>query len=410
MLRMKMFAALGHPDIVAAHRAQIQGQTISFETSYIYSGQLLEYCREQNIETLALSFNSRADSVRDGPLLIENRPRLLKGRGPIAYHLSCTGYGLYVAYCARRFGADLAVISSNGVHHFALAAFRLVGIPVVIDFHNVLWPVGYKPDKWSASVIRALDAWFFRWVAAAVTGVSPECGRQARELAGHALPFFDYRAQFRRDEFRSATRDHGRQPFRIMFVGRAERNKGVLDIAAIARQVRERSKIPVMFDVCGDGSALNGLRQAIEKKRLDDIVHLHGQLERPELLKLYAEAHAVIVPTRGDFCEGLPKVCAEAVLFGLPIITSRLSNALEVLGPAIVEAQPENIESYVAAILKLVEDRALYERLSAACPALSRQFFDRSQGMPGALDRVMSHLFPGWRLLDDYAPIFTRMK
>jgi hypothetical protein len=30
--------------------------------------------------------------------------------------------------------------------------------------------------------------------------------------------------------------------------------------------------------------------------------------------------------------------------------------------------------------------------------------------MPGALDRVMSHLFPGWRLLDDYEPIFTRMK
>ena len=150
---------------------------------------------------------------------------------------------------------------------------------------------------------------------------------------GCALPFFEYRGQFRSEGFQSEGPRCDRDPFRIIFAGRAERNKGILDIAAIAERLRERSQTKVLFEVCGGGGALTGAKANRRGQGAGDIVRIHGQLRRPQLLEVYARAHAVIVPTRNDFCEGLPKTCAEAVLSGLPIITSRLKNAMPVLGP-----------------------------------------------------------------------------
>ena len=177
----------------------------------------------------------------------------------------------------------------------------------------------------------------------------------------------------------------------------------------MAERMRTQSTISIVFEVCGDGDALSELRQIVDDKNLGDIVVIRGRLERPELLQAYARAHAIIVPTRSDFCEGLPMVCAEAMLAGLPLITSRLSNAIPVLGPALIEADPENIESYVQAILQLAENRVLYEKLSVACPDLAGQFLDRSQSFSAAIDRLIAYVFPGSALLKDYEPLFARI-
>ena len=406
---MKLFSALGPGDIVAAHRAQINAKPIISETSIIFSGQLLEYCRERNIQTLAISSNPRIDSLRDGIIRLENRPRRWGRTGGIRFHFSGISYAIYLALRAWRFGADLAIIDSGSAHYFALGIFRVLGIPVAINFHNTIWPNGFEPVRLVPRLIRSLDAWFFRRIAAGTAGVSPECGRQVRQLAGLELPFFEYRAQFRSEGFQPVRRDNDRNPFRVVFVGRAERNKGILDIAAIAERLRGRSAIPVVFEVCGDGDALIELRRIVEEKTLSDVVIIHGRLARSELLQVYARAHAVIVPTRSDFCEGLPMVCAEAVLSGLPIITSRLSNAIPVLGPALVEAEPENIESYVEAILKLAANRYFYEKLNSVCRELARQFLDRSQSYPAAIDRLIAHLFQGWHPLNNYDLLFARI-
>ena len=113
---MKLFAALGPGDIVSAHRSYLRG-AIPSETSIIFSGQLFEYCRERGVELLALSYNRRSDTLRDGPLQIENRPRWFEGRSGALYHLSKVIYALYLVIRARRFGADLAIIDSGSAHY-----------------------------------------------------------------------------------------------------------------------------------------------------------------------------------------------------------------------------------------------------------------------------------------------------
>jgi len=138
---------------------------------------------------------------------------------------------------------------------------------------------------------------------------------------------------------------------------------------------------------------------------LEDRVHIRGRLERAELLDVYRRSHAIIVPTRSDFCEGMPLVCAEAALSGRPVITSRLSNALPVVGPMIVEAEPEAIADYVAAITRLATDPALWGRLHDATQACRAQFLDRSKSYAAAIDAVLTHLSGEPPVARDYAAL-----
>lgn len=400
---VRLFATLGPGDVAGAHRRQMAGEATASETSIIFSGQLFEYCRLRDIAVLATAHNPRPDRVADGPIAIVQGPKPLAGRGGIAYHLGQLLHAWRLAGMARRHRADLALIDSGTTHYFALWAFAWRGIPVAINFHNVPWPQGFQPQGPAARVLRALDGGFFRRHVRAVAGCSPECGAQADALAGRRLPFHLWCAQFRREGFAPAAADAPvGTPFRILFAGRVEENKGVLDIVRIARLLEDRHPGRIAFDLCGEGGALAAVRAAVAAAGLERVVTIHGRLDRAALLPVYRRSDAVIVPTRGDFCEGMPLACAEAVISGKPIVTSRLSNALPLLGPAIAEAEPEDVDSYAAAIERLAFDPPAYARHRAACPALAARFFDPGTSYPAAIDRVIAEIVPGWTLLSSY--------
>jgi glycogen synthase len=403
---IRLFAALGPGDVVGARRARLAGQAVN-ETSIAFSEQLFAYCRLRNIRTLAISSHARADALIDGPVAMENRAKPFYGRGGLRFHLSLVLYGLYLAARARRFGATVAVIDSGTSHYFALAPFRLLGISVLVNLHNVLWPRGFPPRGRLHRAIRRLNALFFKTACAGAIGVSPECQRQISAQSHAKVPFFEYRCQFRSVGFKvGGVRSNG--VFRIAFVGRAERNKGLLDIPDMAHQLRGRATVPVMFEVCGDGPALAELRSIVLSRGLENQIVVHGRLERQALLDVYSRCDAVIVPTRSDFTEGMPQVCAEAVLSGIPIVTSEVANAFDVVGPATLQAVTDDIESYVGAILSMIEDKALYNRLRAACPDQARQFVDRSQSYPAALDRLLETV-AGQARMSDYDQIFSEL-
>lgn len=401
---LRLFVALGPGDIVGARRSQQANKTIN-ETSIAFSEQLFAYCRFRNIKTLAISSNSRIDQLDEGRITIENRAKPLSNRGGIQFHLSLILYGLYLAFRARRFRANVAVIDSGTTHYFVLACFRALGIPVFVNLHNVLWPRGFPPQGRLHRALRFLNSLFFRYIAAGAIGVSPECERQIASESRGKMPFFQYRCQFKLAGFHPH-RPERPEAFRIAFVGRAESNKGVLDIPHMASGLRENSQIKTIFEVCGDGPALSELKDIVRRERLDSEIIVHGRLERDALLDVYARSDAVIVPTRSNFTEGMPQVCAEALLSDIPVITSEVTNSFDVIGAATHLAKTDDIASYVSAIRSLAGDRALYEQLQAGCAALALQFLDRSQSYPAALDRLLEQV-TGQRCLPDYNEVFS---
>ena len=194
---------MGPGDIVGARRSQIAGKAIK-ETSIAFSEQFFSYCQLRGFKTLAISSNSRVDSLTDGIITMENRPKRLQGGG-IRFHVSQILYAFYLVGRAREFGANVAIVDSGTTHYFALAIFRLFGIPVITNLHNVLWPCGYPPKGIVPRVIRAMNAWFFRYIAAGAVGVSPECKRQVLQESRDKIPFHEYRCQFELDGFKHSS-------------------------------------------------------------------------------------------------------------------------------------------------------------------------------------------------------------
>jgi glycosyltransferase involved in cell wall biosynthesis len=177
--------------------------------------------------------------------------------------------------------------------------------------------------------------------------------------------------------------------FRILFLGRIDRSKGAFDILDMARKIESRAPGRVHWEICGDGPLFEELRLRHREMDLDSVVSLHGWV-RPEMQHdLRALSHAVIVPTRSTFAEGFAMTAAEGVLSGRPVITNRIVPALEVLRPACVEAQPDDINSYVEQILKLINDPGWYQTLCEACPPLQRQFYDGKQGKQAVLKNLL---------------------
>ena len=193
---MKLFAAIGPGNIVGANRSRLAGKDI-LETSLAFSEQLFAYCKTAGIETLAISQHAQRDQTRDGVILIENRPKPRWGnRGGLLFHLSEIYYAFYLSLRARGFGADIALIDSGTTHYFALSFFRLLGVRVAVNLHNVLWPAGFEPTGNAKKAIRVLNSIFFKYAAAGAIGVSPECERQVLQQAQGRIPFFRYRCQF----------------------------------------------------------------------------------------------------------------------------------------------------------------------------------------------------------------------
>src|SRR5207248_9544758 len=210
---------------------------------------------------------------------------------------------------------------------------------VVASLHNVLWPPGFRPFRLTRRILLHLDGWFWRHIAQATICVSPECERQVRVVARRPRGgVFQYRAQFRRSFFAAIAPPppHEVRPFRVLFVGRVEANKGVFDLLAMADRLN--ALLPRQFEwhICGHGTASTELARQVHARGLDDVVFLLGKLDQGALRNEYGWAHLVVVPTRSDIGEGFSMAAAEAVLAQRPVVSSKVTAAIDVLGDAFV--------------------------------------------------------------------------
>jgi glycosyltransferase involved in cell wall biosynthesis len=390
---LRVFYAAGPGDVVQTYRVWRTGAEYLAETSRTYSGEFFEFCRRGGHRGYTVSSHPRADRVDDGAMQVENRPKRI-GRAGLAYHRDEIDHGLSIVRSALAWRADAAVVDSGTTHWALLGLLRLASIPVLGVLHNTPWPAGFPPQRARRRLILATEAWFWRRIASALLSVSPECERQVRSLAGAAPRVaLQFRAQFNRADFAAcAPPPRETVPFRVLFAGRVERNKGVFDLLEMARILEHSRPGRVRFEVCGDGSALGALADAVDRQGLREVVRLRGRLRRPEMVQAYARSHVVVAPTRSDFPEGFAMVCAEAILSGRPVITSPVVPAAEVLRAATVLARTDDPASFAGAIARLQDDAAGYAALCGACADLREPFFDRRDGFAAALQEAFGAL------------------
>jgi glycosyltransferase involved in cell wall biosynthesis len=379
------------PDVLRRRAAGERFDAVAHDT---YSGQVFDVCRELDANLLSLSYHKRTDDFTHGKARAINRPNRLTGGG-LEYHFGNVAYAWEITRDALRFRADV-VITATEPHPFLLEPLIQMGVKVVPALHATILPE-FRPSSRAARMAMQLSRHFYGSACTAILSHPGACVRQVVELTnGRPRPIVEFLPLYRPDYATGIApprRDGG--PFRVITVGRLEASKGVFDLIAAAKKIRAAGRNDVHFDVCGNGSALEDARRTVREAGLEDRFVLHGWTEIGLLRELWGKSHVAVVPTTTDFTEGFNQVVIEALLAGRPVITSRVCPALDYARPSSIEVRENDAGAYADAILKLADDRVLYDRLQGNCATLVSVFLDPTKSFGAGVRRVLQAIESG---------------
>lgn len=324
---------------------------------------------------------------------IENRP--MPRSGGLAYHLGMLRWSLRCVRSIVRFRPDVAVITAGGNYSFVMLLLRLRGIKVIAALHSVLWQPFARLRRVDRFLL-ALNRVYYRFGIDAALVASRRTESQLRELRrDEPLPlelFLPTYSEARFSTVPSVLEKRPPDPFGVFFAGRIEHNKGVYDLVEVARSLQDVRPGQFRFHMCGEGSETSALRAEIDRLGLADVVIVHGFRTAPEMAEIIRECHATLVPTRSSFEEGFNMVCSESVLFGRPVVTSAVCPALDFIRSSSLEVEPDDIDGYRDALLRLVDDRTTYEALAHGCDIDRQQFLATENSYGAKYERTLRGL------------------
>lgn len=393
-IQPRVFYAAGPGHVIGTYEHWRAGRDDPSQVAKTYSGEFFDACRMLGAAGYAMSYHPEKRVLDDGEFRIEHRPiPFMRGPSPL-FHLSYFWSGLRMTWSAWRWGANVALISS-GAHWFSLSLMPLFGIKVVPSLSCTLWPV-HRPPKGLSKIIAKMDAWFFRWIVSATLSTSEDCKIQVEQITkGKTGPIFSFVPTWRRSSFEGIQSPPTDGPFRVLSAGRIETNKGVYDLLAIAERFAKMGRTDIEFELCGKGSQLEALRERAKAAGVADRFRCHGHLSRAEMHEMFNKCHVLIAPTTSDFIEGFNQTVAEGVLAGRPVITSDACPALLYVKPAVLDVPVDDVQAYGDAILKLADDKSLYETKRANCQTVSEMFYDPAVSFSTAIRKGVQFALSG---------------
>ncbi len=170
------------------------------------------------------------------------------------------------------------------------------------------------------------------------------------------------------------TRRGADQPIRITFLGRLGSLKGTPQLIEALGQLQSRPGWTATL--AGDGDVATS-RARIAALGLADRVSIPGWLQSEDVDRLLEETDVFILPS---FSEGLPMAIIEAFSAGIAVIATPVNAVVDVVqnerNGLLVE--PGDVDAIAAAILRLVEDPQLRQRLGETARQDHKERYDQS--------------------------------
>ncbi|WP_191905969.1 glycosyltransferase family 4 protein [Nitrincola iocasae] len=239
---------------------------------------------------------------------------------------------------------------------------RLFGIHIIPTLHCTFWTTRLKPKNFKNKIIRKLNGWFWQHCVSATLCISPESEKQLREICPNLnSPVFQARPTYLKAAFSEIQPpSQSSKQFHLLFAGRLEENKGVLELYETAKLLEKSHPGVFKWHICGTGSLTKILEQQISANQSSEYFMLKGHLNRDQMLTYFSLSHIFLIPTRQDFAEGLNKVAIEGVLAGRPVIVSKYIPATDILGDAVIVADKIDASCLSELIVLLYEKPEKY--------------------------------------------------
>lgn len=177
----------------------------------------------------------------------------------------------------------------------------------------------------------------------------------------------------------ATVREEQNRGLRLLFVGKKQRSKGVFELLCAFKLLLEDAEVrahEIRLTFLGSQPSRGPYRGLIKEWNLAPQIAEIPFVPYDEVGKYYAEADAVVVPSRLTeyWQEQFGMVFVEAMELGLPIVTTDSGSIREVVGEAGLYARPNDHHSLYECLRRLLVEEGLRTRLGAAGRARRERF------------------------------------
>lgn len=122
---------------------------------------------------------------------------------------------------------------------------------------------------------------------------------------------------------------------RLLYVGTLSRRDIYKTVEGLSQYIIKHGRDGITYDIVGDGSELQMIRDLCKKKGLNDIVHLHGKLPYDELTPFFGKCNVGVsfIPIEDCYQYQPPTKTFEYILSGLYCIGTNTYANEEVISP-----------------------------------------------------------------------------
>jgi glycosyltransferase involved in cell wall biosynthesis len=120
------------------------------------------------------------------------------------------------------------------------------------------------------------------------------------------------------------------EPYRLLYVGFLEMQKGVDKLVPILSGLRENLDQTVTLTIVGDGGLRSKMERQAANRGVEDAVDFRGFVPNEQLPPIYASHDVFVYP--GIWEEPLARVYLEALATGTPIVTTQYGSIDSIVG------------------------------------------------------------------------------
>lgn len=173
---------------------------------------------------------------------------------------------------------------------------------------------------------------------------------------------------------------------RVLSCGQLERYKGMHLLIEACGKLHAQG-LPIECRIVGEGPYRSILEEQIERLGLADVVHLAGARPHAELARMLAESDVFALASELGGKSGrrdvIANVIVEAMATGLPVITTRIPGAEELVedGVSGLLVRPNRADEVATALRRLALAPEERQRIGAAARAKVVRDFDNSKNV-----------------------------
>lgn len=134
-----------------------------------------------------------------------------------------------------------------------------------------------------------------------------------RPMIDYYIQDIVYGREYKQEEF-----------YKLLFLARIEEQKGIFDLIRAVNELIVNGVCNFRLDVVGDGPDANKAKEMVNSLNLKPYITFHGTVsDKSTIRNFYLNSNLFVFPTHPSH-EGFPRVLYEAMILGLPILTTRV--------------------------------------------------------------------------------------